>query len=71
MTRALLPLWLIGSIACTTTVANAQSLNRRRSDLTRLRSIRSSWTCLESYRYRASLPKSGTHGGLIYHRPIS
>jgi len=41
MTRALLPLWLIGSIACTTTVANAQSSEPAsiRSDQTEFHSV--------------------------------
>ena len=41
MTRALLPLWLIGSIACTTTVANAQSFEPAsiRSDQAEVHSV--------------------------------
>ena len=71
MKRALLPLWFIGGIVCTTTVANAQSLEPAsiRSDQAEI-----AFGC----RGRASshiaaalrLRKPGRRGGLLYRRWI-
>ena len=71
MKRALLPLWFIGGIVCTTLVAAAQSLEPTsiKSDQAETHSVVVD-VASSSYRCRLRLRKPGRRGGLLYRRWI-
>ena len=68
MKRALLPLWFIGGIVCTTTVANAQSLEPAsiRSDQAEIHSV-----VVDVPRVHiAAACVSGSLGGVVGYRTV-